>query len=102
MNNLQDSEIMLNFATQKRGEPLKKQTNRSISVAVSTPPSHGGDSGSSPGSTTKDYQTIVLFYCISVGYGSIWDQRIFPVGGEDMDQRILSDIMVLNDSVYNL
>ena len=24
-----------------------------ISVAVSTPPSHGGDSGSSPGSATK-------------------------------------------------
>lgn len=100
---MQDSEIMLNFATQKRGEPLKKQTNRSISVAVSTPPSHGGDSGSSPGSTTKGLSNDSPFFlCISVGYGSTWDQRIFPVGGEDMDQRILSDIMVLNDYVCNL
>ena len=29
-----------------------------ISVAVSTPPSHGGDSGSSPGSATK--HTLIL------------------------------------------
>ncbi len=38
--------IMPNFAPQNRNK-------RSISVAVSTPPSHGGDSGSSPGSTTQ-------------------------------------------------
>lgn len=31
----------------------KTEKTWSISVAVSTPPSHGGDSGSSPGSTTK-------------------------------------------------
>ncbi len=32
---------------------LQNRKTWSISVAVSTPPSHGGDSGSSPGSTTK-------------------------------------------------
>lgn len=37
-----------------------------------------------------------------LGISGFSDQRIFPVGGEDMDQRILSDIMVLNDYVCNL
>lgn len=46
---------MSNFASQNR-------KTWSISVAVSTPPSHGGDSGSSPGSTTKGLLSVVLFF----------------------------------------
>ena len=58
-----------------------KSLLRPISVAVSTPPSHGGDSGSSPGSATKkgvvekqllflhllkifDFYSVVLFIYI--------------------------------------
>lgn len=46
---------MSNFASQNR-------KTWSISVAVSTPPSHGGDSGSSPGSTTKGLLNVALFF----------------------------------------
>ena len=106
--NLVDKKICCKFAVQirkghrktggaKESSTVQKGWNSEvtewrISVAVSTPPSHGGDSGSSPGFATKNKESTVGWFliCITENKIAVCGESVQANGSGFITQKQLS------------